>query len=95
MTNENVKTSHSPSFSSFDSCVDQSFTSTHRVKKELGWCQSRIEAVRNESFGSGNFRVTFEVRQTAIFKTNWNPFSIENLLTYAGCHLRNVDVKTL
>ena len=92
---ENVKISSSPNFSSFDSCVDQPFTSNHRVKKELGRRQSGIKAVRNESSSSGNFRVTFKVRQTAILKSIWNPFSIENLLAYAGNHLRNVDVGTL
>lgn len=33
------------SFSCFDSCIDQTFTSTHRMEVELGWLQAIYVAV--------------------------------------------------
>jgi len=50
------------SVSSFDSSVDQSFTTTHRVEIKLGWSQAGQVRTRHETFRFGTIIVLGEVR---------------------------------
>ena len=84
-----------PSFGSFDSCVHDTFTTSHGVKKELSGRESRIEAVGDETFGSRELRISLEVRQTPIFKTIWDTLAVQGLLAHTRNHLRDIDEGTL
>jgi hypothetical protein len=37
------------SFGGLDRRIDQTFTTSHRVKEEFGWCKTRVETVLNET----------------------------------------------
>ncbi len=65
------------------------------MKKELSGRESRIKAVGDETFRSRNLRISFEVRQTPIFKTIWNALAVQGLLTHTRNHLQDVDEGTL
>lgn len=41
---------------SFDSCVHQTFSTSHCMEEELCWRQARIEAVLHKTLGCWNFR---------------------------------------
>src|SRR3989338_9124797 len=73
---------HISSFCGLDGCVDQSFTSSHRVKEELGGRKTGIEGVLDKSFGGRIARVKSKMRKGAEMEAICNAATAYSLLSH-------------
>ena len=83
------------SFRRLNCSIDQTFSATHGVEKELLRSQTTQIRVLDETTRLGTEIILAKVRQCSAFETVRNTFSFYVLLSYTRNHLRNVQERTL
>ena len=82
-------------FSCFDSSIDETFTSSHRMEVELCGLQTIHVAVGDETFTLSSEVIFTEMGERSSIEAKWNSLSVDVLLPYASHNLRDVDRTSL
>lgn len=73
--------------SSFDSCVDQTLSSSHGVKEKLSWCETSQIGVFHEASTFWTIIIFNEVREGAVFETERDSLTLNVLLPHNSNNL--------
>lgn len=74
--------------SSFDGCVDQTFSASHGMKEKLSWCETGQIRVLHKTSTLWTIVIFNEVRECAMLETKGDSLTLNVLLTHHSNNLK-------